>query len=254
MITLLSPAKTLDYDTVDRVVTTTIPECATQTNQLISILKKKSREEIKSLMHISDKLTELNFQRYKSFCKKYTADNSKSAIMAFKGDVYTGFDASSLEEDDLLFANEHIRILSGLYGILLPFDRMQPYRLEMGTKLETKKGKNLYQFWGEDISKILNKQLKDQNSDTIINLASNEYFKAVDKKKLEAQIIDIDFREDKDGELKFVSFFAKKARGLMTRYIVENKIDKSGDLRGFDYDKYRFVEELSTDQKLLFVR
>jgi len=154
----------------------------------------------------------------------------------------------------LLSPAKTLDLLSGLYGLLLPFDRMQPYRLEMGTRLENKKGTNLYHFWGDTISKALNKELKSQGSDTIVNLASNEYYKAVDKKKLKAKVIDIDFREEKDGELKFVSFFAKKARGTMTRYIVENQITKSSDLRGFDYDGYRFEENGSNESQLLFIR
>lgn len=254
MITLLSPAKTLDYENPDTLGDLTIPQFATQTNQLIRILKKKSTEDIKSLMHISDKLADLNKMRYKTFSKEYTAENSKSAIMAFKGDVYTGLGAESLNTADLAFANSHVRILSGLYGILLPFDRMQPYRLEMGTRLENKKGTNLYHFWGDTISKSLNKELEVLKTDTIVNLASNEYYKAVDQKKLKAKVINIDFREDKDGAYKFVSFFAKKARGSMTRYIVENKITNPSDLRGFDYDNYRYEENGSSEGQLLFVR
>lgn len=254
MITLLSPAKTLDYDSPDLDVQMTTPTFALEANRLIRILKKKKVEEIKSLMHISDNLATLNLDRYKRFSKEYTAENSKSAIMAFKGDVYTGLEAETLSSEALDFTNANVRILSGLYGLLLPFDRMQPYRLEMGTRLENKKGTNLYHYWGDTISKALNKELKSQDSEIIVNLASNEYFKAVDKKKLNAKIINIDFREDKDGEYKFVSFFAKKARGTMTRYIVENKITNPQDLRGFDYDGYRFEEELSAEDKLLFVR
>jgi len=254
MITLLSPAKTLDYESPDLDVEMSTPSFALEANRLVRILKKKSVEDIKSLMHISDNLAELNLKRYKSFSKKYTADNSKSAIMAFKGDVYTGLDAESLSREALDYANEHVRILSGLYGMLLPYDRMQPYRLEMGTRLENKQGTNLYHYWGDSITKALNKELKAQDSETIVNLASNEYFKAVNKKKLKAKIIDIDFREDKGGEYKFVSFFAKKARGTMTRYIVENQINSPEDLRGFDNDDYRFEEDNSTSDKLLFVR
>jgi len=254
MIILLSPAKTLDFETPDVVTEHTIPSFASDAARLIRILKKFSVSDVKDLMHISDNLAVLNRNRFKSFSKEYTEENSKSAIMAFKGDVYTGFDADSLDKKGLDFANEHVRILSGLYGILKPYDRMQPYRLEMGTKLENKKGTNLYHYWGDTLSKNLNKELKEKNSDTIVNLASNEYYKAVDKKKLKANVIDIDFREDKSGEYKFVSFFAKKARGLMTRYIVDHQITSASDLRGFDYEGYRYEEGSSSDQKLLFVR
>jgi len=254
MITLLSPAKTLDYESPDQIKELTIPQFTMDSNRLIRILKKKSITEIKDLMHLSDALAKLNKMRYKNFSKEYNDENSKSAITAFKGDVYVGFEAATLSDEDLQFANQHVRILSGLYGILLPFDRMQPYRLEMGTRLENKKGSNLYHFWGDTISKALNKELKDQNSDLILNLASNEYFKAVNKKKLKARIINVDFREEQDGELKFVSFFAKKARGLMARYIVKNRIDDVESLLGFDYENYRIAEEHSTDDQLMFVR
>jgi hypothetical protein len=205
-------------------------------------------------MHISDALAKLNRNRFKQFSKEYTDQNSKSAITAFKGDVYLGLEVETLNDEDLNFANRHLRILSGLYGILLPFDRMQPYRLEMGTRLENKSGTNLYHFWGDTLSKALNKELNAQNSDVIINLASNEYFKAVNKKKLKARVIEVDFREEQDGELKFISFFAKKARGLMARYIVQHKIDEVELLKGFDYENYRFSEEHSTKESLMFVR
>ena len=254
MITLLSPAKTLDYETPDVIAELTIPRFTDQTNRLIRILKKKTVKEIQSMMHISDNLAVLNRKRYKTFSKEYTDENSKSTIMAFKGDVYTGLDAETLDEASLEYVNKHVRILSGLYGLLLPFDRMQPYRLEMGTRLENKKGTNLYHFWGDMISKSLNEDLKEMGTDTIVNLASNEYYKSVNKKKLKANVIDVDFREEKDGEYKFVSFFAKKARGTMTRYIAENKITDASDLRGFDYDNYRFEEKDSSENKFLFVR
>lgn len=254
MISLLSPAKTLDYESPERVSELTIPQFAQDSNRLIRILKKKSVAEIKGLMHISVDLAKLNRKRYKEFSKEYTDENSKSAITAFKGDVYVGFDTATLTDEDLLFANEHVRILSGLYGLLLPLDRMQPYRLEMGTRLANKKGTNLYHYWGDTISKALNKDLAAQNSDIILNLASNEYFKAVNKKKLKARIVNVDFREEQDGELKFVSFFAKKARGLMARYVVKNRINDVESLSGFDYENYRISEEHSTEDSLLFVR
>ncbi|MEM9549335.1 MAG: peroxide stress protein YaaA [Bacteroidota bacterium] len=254
MITLLSPAKTLDYDTPERIADLSIPQFALDANRLIRILKKKSVDEIKSLMHISDDLAKLNRARYRNYMKEYTDENSKSAITAFKGDVYVGLDSATLDDEDLKFANVHIRILSGLYGILLPFDRMQPYRLEMGTKLENKKGTNLYHYWGNTLSKALNKELSEQGSEVIINLASKEYFKAVDLKKLKAKVIDVNFREEENGELKFKSFFAKKARGLMARYIVKNRIDDVSLLPGFDYENYRFSEEHSTEDALMFVR
>ena len=254
MITLLSPAKTLDFESPERISDLTVPQFNMMSNRLIRILKKKSVDEIKGLMAISDALAKLNKNRFKHFSKEYTDENSKSAITAFKGDVYIGLDVGSLNDEDLNFANQHVRILSGLYGLLLPFDRMLAYRLEMGTRLDNKSGTNLYHFWGDTISKALNKELDAQNSDVIINLASNEYFKAVNKKKLKARVVDVDFREEEGGELKFISFFAKKARGLMARYIVQNKIDEVELLKGFDYENYRFAEEHSTEDRLLFVR
>lgn len=254
MITLLSPAKTLDYESPERFSDLTIPQFSLHSNRLIRILKKKSTAEIKDLMHISDALAKLNRDRYRSYKKEFTAENSKSAITAFKGDVYVGLDVETLTDEEVEFANGHVRILSGLYGVLKPLDRMQPYRLEMGTRLENKQGTNLYHYWGDTLSKALNKELQEQESDVILNLASNEYFKAVDKKKLKAKIIDVDFREEKDGELKFVSFFAKKARGLMARYVVKHQVNDVHLLHGFDYENYRISEEHSTESKLLFVR
>ena len=254
MISLLSPAKTLDFESPERVSELSIPQFTADANRLVRILKKKSTNEIKDLMHISDALAKLNRDRYRGFKKEYTDENSKSAIHAFKGDVYLGLEAASLNQEELKFANSHIRILSGLYGILLPFDRMQPYRLEMGTKLENKKGSNLYHYWGDTLSKTLNKQLKEQGSDIILNLASKEYFKAVDTKKLRAKVINVDFREEENGELKFKSFFAKKARGLMARYILKNRIDDIPSVYGFDYENYRISEEHSTEDRLMFVR
>jgi len=254
MISLLSPAKTLDYENPEIVSEPSKPRFTTDSNRLVRILKKKSVEEIKDLMHISDTLAQLNKDRYKNFRRDYTPENSKSAIAAFKGDVYVGLDAQTLTAEELEFANRHLRILSGLYGLLRPFDRMQPYRLEMGTRLENKKGSNLYHYWGDTLSKSLNKDLKELESEVIINLASKEYFKAINQGKLKARIINIDFREEKNGEFKFVSFFAKKARGLMARYIVKNQIDDVESLKGFDYENYRFAEEHSTKDELLFVR
>lgn len=254
MILLLSPAKTLDFETPDLIKEHSLPQFQPETNRLIRILKKKSVEDIKSLMHISDNLAVLNKKRFKTFSKEYTSENSKSAIMAFKGDVYTGLDAETLSNEQLVFTNKHVRILSGLYGLLSPNDRMQPYRLEMGTRLENKKGTNLYHFWGDTITKAINKQLVDLESDTIVNLASKEYYKAVNQNKLKAKVINIDFREEKNGEFKFVSFFAKKARGTMTRFVIENEITNPSDLRGFDYDGYRYEESGSSEEQLLFVR
>lgn len=254
MITLLSPAKTLDFESQTQELQLTDHLFPRESMQLIRILKKKKVDDIKSLMSVSDAIATLNVQRFKSFSKEYTADNSKAAVEAFKGDVYVGLDYPTLSATDVAFAQDHLRILSGLYGLLRPLDKMQPYRLEMGTRLPTTAGTNLYHFWGDKITKALNKQLKETGTDVVLNLASNEYFKAVKKNKLKAHLIEANFKEERDGQLKFISFSAKKARGLMARYVVQNQITSPTDLRGFDLDGYHFSEEHSTENNLLFIR
>ncbi len=253
MIILLSPAKTLDenYGTGSG---KQLPTFRKQSSELISILKEYPPAKIKSLMHISDKLTELNHKRYHSFSSRYTDKNSKAAIYAFRGDVYLGLDADTLTSKDLDFAEKHLRILSGLYGLLKPYDKMQPYRLEMGTALKNNKGKNLYEFWKDTLTKEINKSLKKNQNDLIVNLASKEYFSAIDKSTLKGEIQDISFKEYKGDTLKFISFNAKKARGLMTRYIIQNRITNRDDLKGFNLEGYTYSEENSTDQNYMFVR
>jgi cytoplasmic iron level regulating protein YaaA (DUF328/UPF0246 family) len=253
MIAVLSPAKSLDYENEGFEATAT-PTFRKKSADLVSILKEKNIDDLRSLMHISEKLATENYDRYQNFSSRYTPNNSKAAISAFVGDVYVGFDAKSLTQKDIDFANDHIRILSGLYGLLRPLDKMQPYRLEMGTKLKNQSGKNLYEFWDGDITKQINKDLKKVNSEILVNLASNEYFKSIKKDQLKAQIINVDFREYKGDELKFISFNAKKARGIMARYIVQNRILKVDGLKGFDIDDYRYEESLSTEDNLMFVR
>lgn len=253
MIVLLSPAKTLDYSP-SNVAATKVPLFKNRTSDLVDILKTKSAKSIGKLMHISDKLANENYERYQNFSNSYTKKNSKASILAFKGDVYLGLEAENFSAKELSYAQETLRILSGLYGLLRPLDKMQPYRLEMGTKMKNKKGQDLYKFWGDDITDVINKDLSKQKSQTIINLASKEYFKAVNKKKLEGDIIDIGFKEYRNGKLTFVSFNAKKARGMMARYIVKNKVEKAKDLQGFDYDGYSFETELSNDQFYMFVK
>lgn len=254
MITLLSPAKSLEYDAPAKLENLSDHVFPKETMRLVRLLKKHKSADLQKLMHISEKLGDLNASRYKTFSKEYNIENSRAAFDAFQGDVYVGLDATTLSDADVTYAQDNIRILSGLYGILKPLDKMQAYRLEMGTKLENKQGSNLYHFWGDKISKELNKELKEKGQDTIINLASNEYFKSVNKKKLKADIIDITFKEEKDGELKFVSFFAKKARGLMARYIIKNRIEEVEHLQGFDYEGYTFHSEGSNEKELLFIR
>lgn len=253
MIALLSPAKSLDIEK-DKYPDLHTEHCfPTETMQLVRILKKMSLQDLRGLMHISEKLGTENVTRYKQFKKDYPDELSAAAIFAFRGDVYQGFDADTANKNDIKYAQKHIRILSGLYGILRPMDKMQAYRLEMGTKLDNKKGKNLYEFWADKIAKQLNKDLAEMKSETIINLASNEYFKAVDQKKLKANIIDIDFREERDGKLKFVSFSAKKARGYMARFIVDHRIKTPEGLSEFNTEGYVYSSGLE-EGKMLFVR
>lgn len=254
MLILLSPSKSLEYDTRLEREDLTTPYFNKEAKELIGVLKQYSAEDIGKLMSISENLSELNHDRYQNFKSRHTDSNSNAAIHAFRGDVYIGLDIDALNDDDIIFANEHVRILSGLYGLLRPLDRMQPYRLEMGTKLKTSKGKNLYDFWGTEITEKLNRIASGIKADYIVNLASNEYFKSIKKKLVKKPIIDIDFREERGGELKFISFNAKKARGTMTRYIIKNRIDTVEGLKGFDLDDYRYEESGSSENQLLFVR
>lgn len=253
MIALLSPAKSLDIHKDKYQDLQTEHAFPTETMQLVRLLKKMNVEDLRSLMSISEKLGSENVDRYKRFKKDYPEDLTAASIYAFRGDVYQGFDADTANKNDIKYAQKHIRILSGLYGILRPMDKMQAYRLEMGTRLENKKGKNLYEFWGDKISKELNKDLTNLKSDIIINLASNEYFKAVDQKKLKAKVIDIDFREERDGKLKFVSFNAKKARGYMARFLVDHRIKTPKELMTFNTEGYTYGGGLE-EGKMLFVR
>jgi len=254
LITILSPAKTLDYDPLDRSFDSTLPVFSKETLSLITTLRRQPKKKIKSLMKISKDLTDLNVKRYKAFEDEFTEDNSKEAIFAFKGDVYKGFDAESMTKAQIKYAQKHVRILSGLYGILKPLDLMQPYRLEMGTKLSTRRGNNLYDFWHDKITHSINEELQSHKKKIIINLASNEYFKSVKPKILDAELINVSFKEYKGEDLKFISFFAKRARGLMARYIVQNKVENHDDLKNFDLEKYQFSDEGSDGNELLFVR
>ncbi len=254
MITLLSPAKSLNYDAPDQSHELTDHIFRKETMQLVRLMKKINAPDLKKMMHISDALTSLNVQRYKEFSKEYIDGNSRAAIEVFNGGVYQGLDYPTLENSDTKWAQNHVRILSGLYGILRPLDRMQPYRLEMSTKLENTQGNNLYVFWGSKISKSINKELKEMESDLIVNLASKEYFKSIDRKALNANIIDVVFKEDRGGELKFISFNAKKARGMMARYIIKHRVCSYDGLLGFDSDGYCLRDEESTESTLLFVR
>ncbi|WKV11134.1 peroxide stress protein YaaA [Marivirga harenae] len=254
MIAILSPAKSLDFEKQFD-LRSTKTRFNEETHQLIEVLKTKSEEEVQDLMSISDSLAKLNVERYDNF-KKRTPKHAKQAALAFQGDVYQGLVAEDFTQEEHDFAQQHIRILSGLYGLLRPLDLIQPYRLEMGTKLETDKGNNLYEFWGDKITDQLRKDIKSQGDKILVNLASNEYFKSVNIKELKKdyQIIDVEFKDFNNGKYKIVSFFAKKARGLMARYIVKNQIGKVEDLKAFDLDGYAFDEKDSTDSKLAFKR
>lgn len=254
MLVLLSPAKSLDFESKSPALKSSIPAFIPQSKTLIEVLKQKPAAEISQLMDISEKLAELNVQRYRDWSTKFTEKNSKVAILAFNGDVYDGLDAASLNNAQLEWANQHICILSGLYGVLKPLDLMQPYRLEMGTSLTTSKGNNLYQFWDGQISDYLNQRLAEHQNPVIINLASQEYFKSVKTSLLKAKVIECVFQDEKNQQYKIISFFAKKARGLMARYIVENQITDVKAVKNFDSEGYRFCASESTDKKLVFRR
>ena len=254
MLMVLSPAKTLDYETPPHVKTFTQPDMLDDSALLIERLKKLSPPEVSSLMKISDKLGNLNFGRYLEWKRPFTADNARQAVLAFKGDVYTGLDAASLSADDLKWAQDHLRILSGLYGVLRPLDLMQAYRLEMGTRLDNQRGDDLYQFWGETITDQLNKVLAKQKKPVLVNLASNEYFKSVKPSVLKADIVTPVFKDLKSGKYKIISFYAKKARGLMARYIIQNRLSEVSQLNEFDSEGYRFNQAMSEDNELVFTR
>lgn len=254
MIILLSPAKTIQETSFGSLRPTQVRFKA-ETAAIVQVLAEMSPEELKKLMKISDKLVNLNYERYQSFNPgSYTRKNAELAGLAFNGAVFQGLDLGSFQPKQLAFAQAHLRILSGLYGVLRPLDLIQPYRLEMGTKLPLDAHKNLYQFWGDKITDLLNKDLKKSNSKLFVNLASKEYFKAVNQEKLDGRFLTIDFREERNGVYKFITFNAKKARGLMSRYILENQIDQPEHIKGFLEEGYCFNEDLSTTDTWVFTR
>lgn len=250
MLILISPAKSLDYSTPS-FKEYTLPDFPADIKSLVSVMKKKSAREISELMHVSENLALLNEHRYKTFQKEFTVDNSKQAILAFNGDVYTKIDVDDYSKSDFEFAQNHLRILSGLYGLLKPLDLIQPYRLEMGTRLETKKGKNLYDYWGSRIARAINKTAAGA---PIVNLASQEYFKAVDLKVLNTPPVTIHFKEFKNNSYQIVSFFAKQARGLMTNYAITNRLTEPESLKSFNLEGYEYSEPLSTASDWVFIR
>lgn len=254
MLIVVSPAKTLDYESPLATQTYTQPELTEHAAELIEVCRELTPMDIASLMKVSDKIAGLNAARFAEWQPEFTTENARQAILAFKGDVYTGLAAETLTEEGFTYAQQHLRMLSGLYGLLRPLDLMQPYRLEMGTKLANPRGTNLYQFWGDIITDKLNAALAEQGDNILVNLASNEYFKSVKPKKLDAQLITPVFKDCKNGNYKVISFYAKKARGMMARYIIDNKINSVEDLKQFDVAGYYFVPSESTDKELVFKR
>ena len=256
MIIVLSPAKTLDYSPSENISEFSSPVFLAKSKNLINELKKKNSKEISNLMKLSEKLTSLNLDRYKNWkAQKKPSDNAKQSIYVFKGDVYQGLDADSFTKKDINYAQKHLRILSGLYGILKPLDVIEPYRLEMGTKLKTKNGSNLYDFWGKNISKEIEKELKDMNSNLLINLASNEYYDSVQSLSDNVKVISPIFKDKgKDGKYKIISFYAKKARGYMASWLVKNKIKKEQELQSFSEEGYSFSIEESHSGSPVFLR
>ncbi|RZF54796.1 peroxide stress protein YaaA [Acinetobacter halotolerans] len=254
MLALISPAKTLDYETALPTDTHTQPRLLEQSQQLIDVCRKLSASEIASLMTVSEKIANLNVERFRDWNADFDFSNARQAIFAFKGDVYTGLDAYRLDEQDIDFAQQHLRMLSGLYGLLRPLDLMMPYRLEMGTKLKNTRGHNLYEFWGSIITDQINQDLAEIDAKVLVNLASDEYYKSVNEKKIQAEIIKPVFLDQKNGKYKVISFYAKKARGLMARYLIENQLSEAEQLKAFNSEGYYFDAGSSSNKELVFKR
>ena len=254
MLIVLSPAKTLDYETPPGTRKSSQPELLARSGKLVADASKLSPRQIGKLMGISDKLAELNHARFMNWGEPFNLDNAKQSVLAFKGDVYTGLEADNMSAADLGYAQQHLRILSGLYGVLRPLDLMQPYRMEMGLKFANSGGKNLYEFWGSDITDSLNQQLAGLKSDVLVNLASKEYFKAVQARALNAEIITPVFKDLKNGKYRVLSFFAKKARGQMARYIIDQRLDDVTGIKKFRKDGYRYNKAESTAREWVFTR
>jgi len=254
MLMVISPAKTLDYTSPLATQDFTQPRFLEQSSQLIEVLRELSPNELAELMKLSDKLAGLNIARFTEWQPDFTLENARQAILAFKGDVYTGLDAETFSADDFNYAQQHLRILSGLYGVLRPLDLMQPYRLEMGTKLENDAGTNLYEFWGTGITESLNQCLAEKKAKVLLNLASNEYFKAVKPKLLNATLVNVDFKDLKNGQYKIISFYAKKARGMMARYVIQHRVDSVDALKIFNEQGYYYSAEQSKPNHLVFLR
>ncbi len=255
MLFLLSPAKTLDYESVvPAELPATAPQFPSQTRALIALLRQRSPQEIAELMSLSDPLAALNVARYASWSSRATAKNSRQAVLAFAGDVYGGLDAPSLSQGDLMWAQDHLAILSGLYGVLRPLDRLQPYRLEMGTRLPNDAGADLYRFWAPQLAQHLNRQLRSDRTPVVVNLASQEYAKALDRKALKARVVDCVFEEWKAGGYKIVSFYAKRARGLLMRHAITSRASLPQQLENFDVEGYAFDASASQPDRMVFRR
>ncbi|MGL4858454.1 MAG: peroxide stress protein YaaA [Enterobacteriaceae bacterium] len=254
MLIIISPAKTLDYQSPLATEQHSQPQLMQHSQQLIEVCRRLSPQQIASLMRISDKLAGLNAARFSQWQPEATPDNARQALLAFKGDVYQGLQAESFNSEDFAFAQQHLRILSGLYGLLRPLDLMQAYRLEMGTRLANPRGADLYAFWGDIITDALNQAIAQQGGEVLINLASDEYFKAVKPAKLAARIIKPLFLDQKKGQYKVISFYAKRARGLMSQFIIRNRLTEADQLTGFNLQGYRFAESESSDSELVFKR
>lgn len=253
MLMVISPAKTLDYSGADYPQHTT-PALLEQSQHLIEQLRDYDPPKLSSLMKISEKLALLNYDRYQNFQAPFTPDNAKQALLVFKGDVYKGMNIEDYDPEDLAFAQAHLRILSGLYGVLRPLDLMQPYRLEMGTKLATARGKDLYGFWGDRLSQLINADLAQEDEPCLVNLASNEYFKSIHLQTLEARVLNIAFKENKNGTYKIIAIHAKRARGLMVDFAIRHRIQDAEKLKGFDTEGYAFSEALSDTDHWVFCR
>ncbi|MFH7764455.1 peroxide stress protein YaaA [Acinetobacter sp. BSP-28] len=254
MLALISPAKTLDYESALPTDVYTLPRLLEHSQELIDVSRKLSAADIANLMSVSEKIAKLNVERFNDWQAEFNFSNARQALFAFKGDVYTGLDAYALNDLHITYAQQHLRMLSGLYGLLRPLDLMMPYRLEMGTKLKNPRGHNLYEFWGENITHLINADLEQANSELLVNLASDEYYKSVKPSKIKAEIIKPVFLDQKNGKYKVISFYAKKARGLMARYIVENQLNKAEDLKSFNVEGYYFDAESSLRGELVFKR
>jgi len=254
MLALISPAKKLDYDSEWHIKNPTQPALLKQSEKLVDTLQALSKNKLQKLMKLSDNLTTLNYNRYQRFSTPFTTDNARPAITAFRGDTYIGLDADTLSSGDLRFAQKHLGILSGLYGVLRPLDLMQAYRLEMGTKLQTTEGKNLYEYWKDIPTKLCNERIKKHKNKTVISLASNEYIKVIKPKELNGDFITCHFKEMKFGEPKTIGLFAKRARGMMARYMIQNRIEQPEALKDFKNDGYNFIPSLSDANNFLFLR